>query len=111
MKLTDRRQTCWCTHRYRDHATGGTACLAVTDDPDDKRRTGFCYCQRWEPRVGKGRPRRLDAPDLALGDYLRVTKVGVNEDGSVEYVLEKFDPFQSAVAKPTQTVTYSGHKL
>lgn len=44
----DRRQTCSCGHAYRDHATGGTHCLAASNDPD--QRTGqMCQCSLWRP--------------------------------------------------------------
>lgn len=47
-RALDKRRTCECGHRYRDHAAGGTQCLAWVDDPD---RTSLkpCYCQRWQP--------------------------------------------------------------
>lgn len=49
MRADDKRRTCWCLHRYRDHATGGTACLAWVDDPN---RTSLkpCPCHGWQPR-------------------------------------------------------------
>ena len=51
----DHRQTCMCGHAYRDHARGGTHCLAASTDSE--QRTGqMCQCSEWgplEPRLRK----------------------------------------------------------
>lgn len=65
MRPDDKRRTCWCLHRYRDHANGGTACLAWVDDP---QRTSLkpCACQRWQPRPLPGpRPFYRDVLEAA----------------------------------------------
>ena len=52
MRPDDKRQTCYCGHRYGVHATGGTACLAVVDDWDrggEPMKTYQCSCHGWNP--------------------------------------------------------------
>jgi hypothetical protein len=58
VKPDDKRQTCWCGHRYRDHAvdrttdgppTAGWKCLALVDDPNHTSLK-ICPCSKWEPR-------------------------------------------------------------
>jgi hypothetical protein len=62
VRADDRRRTCYCGHRYGDHATGGTACLAWVDDPDASSLR-LCQCQGWAPLTDEERAAQFVSED------------------------------------------------